>query len=148
MAWLDENASDSNRSGALAALSDSWAQLDPEAAAAWAMEVGTGDPGRDDKVLERVFRRWMEDDLASAAGYLAQQEPSPELDGALEQYIQRIRKFDPDATMAWPNRSAIPGAAVTPSSTSPRPGADRTRRPSPPTSPAHPTSLRRSETNC
>ena len=87
--------------GALAALGDSWAQIDPEAAAAWAMETGTGDPRRDDKVLERVFRRWMADDIASAAGYLAEQEPSPELDGALEQYIQRIKNVDPDATMAW-----------------------------------------------
>jgi hypothetical protein len=108
-AWLEENAGDSNRASALAALGESWAQIDPEAAAAWAMEAGTGDPRRDDKVLERVFRRWMEDDIASAAGYLAQQEPGPELDGALEQYIQRIKNVDPDATMAWAESISDPG---------------------------------------
>ena len=102
-AWLEVNTSDSNRVGALAALGESWAKIDPQAAAAWAMEaeIGGGDTRRDDKVLAHVFRRWMEYDAAEAAGFLAQQEPNPELDGALEQYIQQIKNIDPDATMAW-----------------------------------------------
>ncbi|MFT5408814.1 MAG: hypothetical protein ACI8XO_000773 [Verrucomicrobiales bacterium] len=99
-AWLAENTSDSNRAGALVELGESWARSDPESAAAWAQNVDT-EGARPGKIFDQVFRRWMEYDVAKAAGYLAEQEPSPELDGALEQYIQRIKSVDPDATMAW-----------------------------------------------
>lgn len=100
-AWVAENTNDSNRAGALVELGESWARVDPESAAAWAMAIDDSDSKSNRLVVERVFRRWMEYDIASAAGYLVEQEPTPELDGALEQYIQRVKNVDPDATMAW-----------------------------------------------
>ncbi len=101
-AWINANTDASNRVAALSEFGESWARIDPEAAAAWAQERLAGDAdGGGGKVLDRVFRRWMQYDFADAAGYLVDQEPSPELDGAVEQYIQRVKGVDPDATMAW-----------------------------------------------
>ena len=100
-AWVVENTSESNRAGALVELGESWARVDPESAVAWALTMDEPGSANNGKVLERVFRRWLEYDIASAAGFLVQQEPSPQLDGALELYIQRVKNVDPDATMAW-----------------------------------------------
>lgn len=101
-AWIDRHTDDSNRVGVLAEFGESWARIDPEAAASWAQEQLAGEAqDGGSKVLDRVFRRWMQSDFADAAGYLVDQEPSPALDGAVEQYIQRVKGVDPDSTLAW-----------------------------------------------
>jgi hypothetical protein len=51
----------------------------------------------------------MESDLASAAGYLVEQDPNPAFDSALERYINRIKNVDADATLAWAESISDPG---------------------------------------
>jgi hypothetical protein len=99
-AWMEKNATGEALPSAQIELGESWARVDPEAAIAWAAEV-EADPRTTARIKERIFSRWMQYDYESAANFLVEQEPSPQLDRAFEMYIAKARHYDPEATMAW-----------------------------------------------
>lgn len=99
-AWMEKNATGEALPSAQVELGESWARVDPEAAMAWAAEV-EADTRTAARIKERIFTRWMQYDYESAANFLVEQDPSPQLDRAFEMYIDKARHYDPEATMAW-----------------------------------------------
>jgi len=99
-AWMEKNAGGRNLSGAMVELGESWARVDPDSAMRWANTLEAGDKTTG-YVKDRIFSRWMQYDFESAAQFLVEQEPSPQLDRAFEMYVEKARYYDPEATIAW-----------------------------------------------
>jgi len=109
--WLEGQDGQAHKHEARVELGESWARVDPEAALDWASGIDA-DPRSVSSVRERIFTRWLQYDLESAARYLVSQDPAPELDHAFELYVGRARHYDPEATMAWAESITDPSRRV------------------------------------
>jgi hypothetical protein len=109
--WLEGQDGDKHKHEARVELGESWARVDPQAALDWASGI-EADPRSISSVRERIFTRWLQYDLESAAEYLVSQEPAPELDHAFELYVGKAQHFDPGATMAWAESITDPSRRV------------------------------------
>lgn len=109
--WLESQDGEAHKHEARVELGESWARVDPQAALGWASGIDA-DPRTTKSIRERIFTRWLQYDLQSAAEYLVSQDPAPELDHAFELYISRARHYDPEATMVWAESITDPGKRV------------------------------------
>ncbi len=98
--WMEENVGNSNLPEARVELGESWARVDPSDAVKWVMKLD-GSDAKNSRVMDRVFKRWLQYDPDNAANWLVDQEPSRLLDPAVERYIHKVVRLDPEATMPW-----------------------------------------------
>jgi len=75
-----------------------WAGEDPAAAAAYLSQIPPSGNEFSD-MAHQVLRRW--DDLAAASVWLAQYEPSPELDRPTMVLVYKSSQADPEGAISW-----------------------------------------------
>lgn len=100
LSWMNSrNIPQDQLAAARVELTESWARVDPKAALAWT--EGLPAKERDPSYYEAIYRRWLQYDRNGAAGWLAEQPPSPALDRPIENYVRQVAGQNPSDTMPW-----------------------------------------------
>ena len=87
------------QNSASVALAGRWSRTAPAEAAAWAANLG--DEGARGDALEETIDNWAKRDRDAAGLFLREQPPGPYLDGAIEEYAERLRFDDPVSALTW-----------------------------------------------
>ena len=100
LTWMNgRNIPPDQLTAARVELTESWARLDPKAALTWTEGLPSKD--RAPAYYDAIYRRWLQYDRNSAAGWLAEQPPSPVLDRPIENYVRQVAGQNPADTMPW-----------------------------------------------
>ena len=80
-------------------LADSWVQDDPDAAAAWAVQLSENDVRI--RAISSIVSHMAQEDLAKTAGWLEKLPPGASRDRAITSFVNRAEDTDPESAVAW-----------------------------------------------
>jgi len=88
------------------------AEIDPAGTADWLTSLAPGDPIKDSEYYDQYTRSalatWTETDSIAASAWLSEQAPGPKRDAAVVGFSESIRRFEPEAAVAWANTISNP----------------------------------------
>lgn len=84
------------------------AENDPVAAAEWLQSLTNDDPLNQPESTKALMQVWAKSDSIAASAWLSEQPPGPKRDAAIVGFSESIRRFEPEAAVAWANTISDP----------------------------------------